>query len=515
MNRTTETPIGKKFDETLEEVRRRLGVGITFDILEREIEVGGKRAVLFFVDGFLKDKVTADVIQALQWVERGDTVPGTVGKLLERVIPYFEVDVVDSVDQAVIEILSGPAVLFIEGERQAIAIDVREYPVRSIEEPDLERVTRGSHEGLVETIVFNTAMIRRRLRDPSLRFEALKVGRRSKTDVVIGYLADLADPRLVEEIKGRIKRANLDALPMGAKNLEEILVDNPWNPLPKVRYTERPDVVAAHLLEGHVVLLVDTTPMAMLVPVTFFHFLEHAEEFFQTPSIGTYLRWIRLLGFAVAAALPPLWLALVRSKEFLPPALSFIGPKEAAPPVPLALQFVLLEVGIDLIRMALIHTPSALATSLGIVGAILLGDLAVQVGLFVPETILYMSVAAIGYFAVPSIEFGYAIRLFRYFLLGLAVLGGLPGFLAGCAAGFVLLARTRSAGAPYLWPLVPFHGPSLVKVLLRLPVPAVGQRPPLFGGKKSDPTRRQGAGPDGGAAADGSENGRSGRNGRA
>src|SRR5690606_12743850 len=158
---------------------------------------------------------------------------------------------VDSVDQAVIEILSGPAVLFIEGERQAIAIDVREYPVRSIEEPDLERVTRGSHEGLVETIVFNTAMIRRRLRDPSLRFAAPKVGRPSQNDVLIGCLADLAAPRLVDGIKGRTKRANPSARPMAAKNLEEILVDNPWNPVPTVRYTERPDVVAAHLLEGH------------------------------------------------------------------------------------------------------------------------------------------------------------------------------------------------------------------------------------------------------------------------
>jgi len=498
VSHSTGTLTGKRFEELLEEMRHRLGVGVTFDVLEREIVMAGRRTVLFFVDGFLKDKVTADIIQALQSVERADTVPGAIKKLLGRVIPYFEVSVVESIDEAVTEVLSGPMVVFIEGERQAIVLDVREYPVRSIDEPDLERVTRGSHEGLVETIIFNTAMIRRRLRDPALRFEALKVGRRSKTDVAVGYIADLADPRLVEKVKERIKRANLDALPMGAKNLEEVIVQSPWNPIPKVRYTERPDVVAAHLLEGHLVILVDTTPMAMLVPVTFFHFLEHAEEFFQTPVIGTYLRWIRLLGFVVAATLPPLWLALYRSVEILPEPLSFIGPKEANPPVPVPLQFLLLELGIDLIRMALIHTPSALATSLGIVGAILLGDLAVQVGLFVPETILYMSIAAIGYFAVPSIEFGYAIRLFRYFLLALVVLFELPGFLLGSLAGFILLARTRSLDAPYLWPLIPFHGPSLVKVLVRLPVPSVRQRPPLFGESSSDKTRREG--PQGAAA---------------
>lgn len=491
MSPTTQTPIVRKFDDNLDEMRRRLGVGLSFDVIERQIQVAGKRASLFFVDGFLKDKVTADVIHALQQVERADAVPRTVKKLLERTIAYFEVNPVDTIDEAVEQVLSGPMVLLIEGERQAIAVDVREYPVRSIEEPDLERVTRGSHEGFVETIIFNTALIRRRLRDPNLRFEALQVGTRSKTDVAIGYISDIVDPRLVETVRDRIRNANLDALPMGVKNLEEIVVQNPWNPIPKVRYTERPDVVAAHLLEGHLVILVDTTPMAMLAPVTFFHFLEHAEEFFQTPLIGTYLRWIRLVGFIVASFLPPLWLALYMSPQMLPPSLAFIGPKETGGAVPIPLQFVLLELGIDLIRMALIHTPSALATSLGIVGAILLGDLAVQVGIFVPETILYMSISAIGYFAVPSIEFGYAIRLFRYLLLALVVLLRLPGFLIGCGLGALVLAKTRSLDVPYLWPLIPFHGPSLVKVLFRLPVPKVGHRPPLFGNPESDRSRAQ------------------------
>lgn len=506
---TTSTPIVRRFEENLEAMRRRLGVGVSFDVLEREVKVGGKRAVLFYVDGFLKDKVTADVVRALQATDRAELVPNTVKKLLEKTISYFETSCVETIDEAVREVLSGPMVLFVEGEKEAIVLDVREYPTRGIEEPDLERVTRGSHEGFVETIVFNTAMIRRRLRDPNLRFEAYKVGRRSKTDVVIGYIDDIVEPRRVRMVRERIQNANLDALPMGAKNLEEIVVKNPWNPIPKVRYTERPDVVAAHLLEGHVVILVDTTPMAMLAPVTFFHFLEHAEEFFQTPVIGSYLRWIRLAGFFVATIIPPLWLALYLSPEILPPSLAFIGPKETSA-VPVALQFFLLEVGIDLIRMALIHTPSALATSLGIVGAILLGDLAVQVGVFIPETILYMSVSAIGYFAVPSIEFGYAIRLFRYLLLALTVAWKLPGLLVGCFIGLCIAAGTRSLDAPYLWPAIPFHGPSLIKVLFRLPVPQVGHRPPLFGSDQGD-TTRLGTAESGEASA---RNGRTSLNGR-
>lgn len=470
-------------------MRQRLGVGVTFDVIERGLEVGGKKAACFFVDGFLKDKVTADALQQLQRVERADSVPNTIKKLLEKTVSYFETDTVETLEEAIEEVLSGPMVLFIDGERQAIVLDLREYPVRGIAEPELERVTRGSHEGFVETIVFNTAMIRRRLRDPALRFEVQQVGLRSKTDVAIAYIEDLADASLVAKVKRRVADAKIDALPMGARNLEEMVTLRPWNPIPRVRYTERPDVVAAHLLEGHVIILVDTTPMAMIVPVTIFHFFEHAEEFFQSPVIGTYLRWIRAIAFGVAALLGPLWLALYMSQDILPDGLRFLGPREADTAVPIPLQFVFLEFGIDLIRMALIHTPSALATSLGIVGAILLGELAVEVGLFIPETILYMSVVAIGYFAVPSIEFGYAIRLFRYLLLALVIPFGLIGFFAGLIIGFVVLATSRSIDTPYLWPLIPFNGKALTKALIRFPSPSVSSRPEITVRGKSDDTR--------------------------
>ena len=483
--------ISRQLDRNLEYLRRRLGVGVTFDVLIREIEIGTRRSALVFVDGFVKDKVTLDLIENLQEVRRSEIVPGTMRKLLARAVPYFEVEEVETLDAVIEQVLAGPMALLVDGERTAIVLDVREYPVRGIEEPDLERVTRGSHEGFVETMIFNTALIRRRLRDPDLRFEVTQVGRRSRTDVAIGYIEGIADPELVGHIKARLARASLDALPMGVKNLEEILVKEPWNPIPRVRYTERPDVAAAHLLEGHVILIVDTTPMAAIVPVTLFHFLEHAEEYFQSPAIGTYLRLIRTAAFAITAFLTPLWLALYLTGERLPEALSFIGPQEGAGRVPVPLQFLMLEFGIDLIRMALIHTPSALATSLGIVGAILLGDLAVQVGLFVPETILYTSITAIAYFAVPSIELGYALRLYRYLLIGLVTLLRIPGLILGIALGLLVLVTTRSLGRPYLWPLIPFHGPSLIKTLVRLPVPAVARRPPVITGTGADRSRTE------------------------
>src|SRR5690606_5892590 len=266
------TPLSRSLNENVEVIRERRGVGVSLAIIERELVVGGKPAVAFFVDGFAKDKVSLDVIFRLQELERSELVPNTIKKLLRREIAYTEVDTVETIEDVIDQVLSGPMVFLFEGERTAIAVDVREYPVRSLEEPDLERVTRGSHEGFVEPIIFNTALIRRRLRDPNLRFETLHVGRRSKTDVVIGYIGDVTDPDLVDEVKKRLNKISVDALPTGSKNIEEFLVVQPWNPLPKVRYTERPDVAVAHLLEGHVLVMVDTTPMVMILPVTIFHF---------------------------------------------------------------------------------------------------------------------------------------------------------------------------------------------------------------------------------------------------
>lgn len=467
--------ISKRIDENLQVLRERLGEGESFDVLIREIEAGGKRVALVFLDGFVKDVVTTSIIRALQQAKREDMVPNTVEKLLARVIPFFEISVVETVDEVVDQVLCGPLAVVIDGQESVIILDVREYPVRGIEEPDLERVTRGSREGFVETLVFNTALIRRRLRDPNLRFDLKTVGTKTKSDVAIAYLKDVVDPKMLERVRKKVLSAGDDALPMGAKSLEEYVSDHPYTPVPTVRFTERPDVAVAHLLEGHVLVIVDTTPMVMILPATIWHFTQHAEEFFQSPVSGTYLRFVRLLGMVVALVLTPLWMGLYLTKSALPGWLQFIGPtKEYL--LPVWLQFILLELGTDLIRMALIHTPNALATSLGIVGAILLGDLAIQVGLFTPETILFTAVALVGYFATPNVEFGLAIRLGRYFLLALTALWRLPGLIVGLIVIFLYLLTLRSQGVPYLWPLVPFNGKALVSLLFRHPVPSMRGR---------------------------------------
>ncbi|NMB20625.1 MAG: spore germination protein, partial [Firmicutes bacterium] len=435
------------------------------------------QAALVFFDGFVNDQATIHIMRSLQSTANLGCTQGALEQLLREQIPFFETSITDHLEDAIDELLCGPMLLLIDGVKDIAVLDVRQYVTRGSEEPTLEKVTRGSRDGFVETALFNVNLIRRRIRDPNLCFEALKVGRRSKTDVIIGYIRDIADPSLVQEVKSRIEAIDRDAIPMGGKNLEEYILGTVFNPIPVTRYTERPDVAAAHLLEGHITIIVDTTPFVLLVPVTVWHFTQHAEEYFQNPPVGTYLRWVRTLGILGSLILLPLWYQLAVSAN-LPDWIAFIGPNE---PGRLALwfQLLLLELGLDLIRMALIHTPDSLATSLGLVGAIILGDLAVTVGLFTGEAILYVAIVAICSFATPSIEFGNAIRLFRYVLFFGAVIAGWWGLGATFIGVLLVFGLTKSFGIPYLWPLIPFDGPALLRVIFRFPIPQVAVRPRL------------------------------------
>lgn len=465
--------ISKNLKENLNFLSEKLGVGESFDVISRPLKVAEKNAFLLFIDGLVKDQVMLRILDSLMKLKRKDLKIDAIESLIKTRIGYIEVESVSTLEEVVDNVLAGPLALLIDGENEAIIIDAREYPVRNPEEPDLERVTRGPRDGLVETVVFNTALVRRRLRDPSLRNEILKVGLRTKTDIVVSYIKDKCDPSLVENIKTKIKSIKTDDLVMAEKSLEEFILGKNWNPLPRARFTERPDVVAAHLLEGYVAVMVDTSPSVMILPANLFNFIQHAEDYYQNPLVGTYLRWVRTLGILLSLILPPLWLVLVLNKTMLPSWLEFIGPKKAAA-IPLFIQFLLLEIGLDLIRIALIHTPNALATSLGLLGAIMLGQFAVEIGLFSPETILYVAITAIGTFATPSIEFSLAVRLFRLMILILTGLFSLPGFLVGIIITLSIFISTKSINNDsYLWPLFPLDFKALSTVILRKPIPEV------------------------------------------
>lgn len=478
--------VSKDFQENISYLSKRLGVKKSFDVIQLDLEYADRKMALFMVDGFVKDDILHLLMKYLSRVSPEDLKEATLDKLLKTYIPYIEIDKSDDLNSVVNSVLSGPTALVVDGIEEVILIDARTYPVRGPQEPDMERVVRGSRDGFVETIVFNTALTRRRVRDRSLRMEYLQVGRRSKTDVVVCYLEDIADLDHVRDLKESLNKIDTDGLPMAEKTVEEYIAGRHFNPYPMVRYTERPDTAAAHLFEGHVIIFVDGSPSAIITPTTFWHHLQHAEEYRNKPIVGAYLRIVRFLAVWTSIFLLPLWYLLAQNPDLLPPGLEFIGIEEQGH-IPLIIQFLIIELGIDVLRMAAIHTPSSLATALGLVAALMIGQVAVEVGLLTYEVVLYLSIAAIGTFATPSYELGLANRIFRIVLLLFTASLGVIGFVVGVAGWVILLARMKSFNVPYLYPFIPFDYKAMIDVLLRAPMPLKNRRPPFL--HPQDPDR--------------------------
>ncbi|KPB05318.1 spore germination protein [Bacillus sp. CHD6a] len=474
------------FDEDVGYLKERMAIDKSFDLIFLDLHYAGRKIGMFLVDGFGKDEIMLFLMKFLSDLLPEDLDEKPLDKLLKTYIPYVEIGKTDDLETVVDQVLAGPTVIIVEGLEEAIIIDSRTYPVRGPEEPDMERVVRGSRDGFVETMIFNCALIRRRIRDSSLRMEYLQVGRRSKTDISICYMDELADPDLVEKIKDSLKNIDTDGLPMAEKTLEEFVGGRHWNPYPTVRYTERPDTAAAHLYEGHVLVIVDGSPSVIITPATFWHHLQHAEEYRNKPVVGAYLRLVRFLAVWASIFILPLWYLLATNTQLLPDQLSYIGPTETGE-VPLIAQILIIEIGMDMLRMAAIHTPTSLGTALGLVAAILIGDVAVKVGLFVPEIILYLAIAAIGTFSTPSYELSLANRLFRIVLLLLTYLFGVIGFMIGLVILIVFLMMMNSYNVPYLWPFIPFNYRGFRDVIIRSPIPLKNRRPTIL--HSEDPDR--------------------------
>jgi Bacillus/Clostridium GerA spore germination protein. len=479
--------VSPRMEDNKRALEEQFGLNTSFDVKFREMTFGEKATGLLYLNGFAKDEVLTMIQMRLSMLDKGELVPRALAKLFEKYIPHIQVELVSTIPDAILKVMMGGSALFIEGEEQAIVMDVKQYPVRSIEEPSLERVVRGSRDGFTETLLTNVTLVRRRLRDPRLKFEVTMVGERSKTEVCIAYINDIADLDLVENVKDKIRKVKIDGIPLADKQLEEIIIGKNWNPYPQVRYSERPDVIASHLLEGHIVVFVDTSPSVMILPTTFFHLVQHAEEYRQTPFMGTYLRWVRFFGIFVSLFLLPAWLLFVMEPQLLPRSLDFIGPAEKAD-IPLFGQILVAEFGIDLMRLAAVHTPTPLATAMGLIAAVLIGEIAVKVGLFVNEVILYISLAALGMFATPNYELSMANRVVRLLLLVAVALFKAPGLIAGSTLVIILLAVQRSFHSPYLWPFIPFDAKAFFTLFIRIPTGRKLYRPSLL--KTADSTRK-------------------------
>lgn len=460
----------KNIHRNVELMKEHLPLDKSFDVIQREVIIGGKSSYLFFIDGFIKDDVVERILSGFFQISPEDFKSvHELKDFIHKYIPYIEVAKENKLKSIAKEVLSGPMAILIDGFDEAIILDVRTYPVRGIEEPEKEKALKGSKDGFVETIVFNTALVRRRIKDPSLIFEMFTVGKRSQTDVVIGYIDGLVDKKTLKALQKHIDEINVKSLVMSEQSIVETIVQSKWyNPFPKARYTERPDVAAAHILEGKILLIIDNSPSAIILPTTIFDFLQDVDDFYQPVIIGNYLRLIRNFTLMATLLITPLYTLAVKYAYRLPVWLEFITPKDPYD-VPIFLQFLILEFSIDALQLASLNTPGSLGMSLSVVGALILGDFAVQTGWFIPHTILYMAIVALGSYSQPSIDLGYSIKIIRILLLTLTAAFNIWGFIAGLIITFALLATNKTiTGKSYLYPLIPFEFSALKRLIFRV-----------------------------------------------
>lgn len=476
MGKNSKQPIEKNINKTEAYMKERLGIEVSYDVGFRELIILKNKIQLYYVNGLVDDSTIAQILKVLIGINDHESNRKKLTEIIHNRLVNLQVEQVKTMDEAIDQLLSGLLVIFIDGEPLAFVVDIRNTPGRSPEEPDTERVVRGSRDGFTENVVENTALIRRRIRDARLRQEMLKVGERSKTDVCISYIKDITNDDLIDRTKKMLRSIEIDGISMADKAIEEFFVQYRWNPYPIVRYSERPDVVANHLFEGHVVVIVDTSPSVIILPTTLFDHLEHAEEYRQTPTVGTFIRWIRIIAFIASIYLLPLWLLFVLEPSLLPSKLSFIGPTEESN-IPILLQILLAVVGVEFLRMAAIHTPTPLATALGLIAAVLIGQIAIDVGLLSSEVILYVSISTIGTYVTPSYELSVANKITMLFLILMTALFSVAGFMIGLVIHILLLAKLTSLSIPYLWPFLPFNAKGMINFLLRIPVPLSKRRP--------------------------------------
>lgn len=442
-----------------------------FDVVNTRFHVTKREAKLYYIDGFVNNEISERVMNFM--MSTSEQIPDGTSpeEFVESVVSYIEMDV--STDMATISkvVYSGAILMIVDGFSTAFLIKTRNYPRRSVQEPDNDKVLRGAHDGFVEALLINTALIRRRIRDRDLIMEVHEAGKRSRTDIAICYLEGKADMKTVKMLRKKISEIDVNTLSMSQESLIECLVKKQiFNPFPKVRYTERPDSAAACIAEGSIILLVDNSPAAMIVPTSFFEFLQDTNDYYLPPLIGTYLRLIRGLIFGLALLLSPTWYLLVSNPDYIPEWLSFITIKEQYT-IPVIAQLLIIELVIDTLKSASLNTPNALSNSFSVIGALVLGDLAVTAKLFSSEVVLFMAFVAIANFAQPSFELGYAFKLSRIFILILTAIFNLWGFIAGLLIVFVQILCTKTVtGRGYLYPLIPFNARTLFRLLVRYPI---------------------------------------------
>ena len=458
-------------EQNMEYIRERMCPDSSFDVVYRVIEVGGRKACIYFIDGFCKDELMEKMLQYFLDMKNED-MPQSAYEMAKSSVPYVEVDLKDQWEDIFYNILSGVFALFIDGYDRCILIDSRTYPARGVDEPDKDKTLRGSKDGFVETVVFNTALIRRRIRSTQLRMEMLNVGKSSRTDIVLCYMDERVDKTFLDKIRKRISEIQVDALTMNQESLAECLYQRKWfNPFPKFKFTERPDVAAAQVLEGDIVILVDNSPSAMIIPTSIFDIIDEADDYYFPPVTGTYLRLTRFIIAILTYVMTPTFLLLMQNPEWVPESFQFIMLKDPSN-IPLVAQFLILELAIDGLKLAAVNTPNMLSTPLSVMAALVLGEFSVNSGWFNSEVILYMAFVALANYTQQNYELGYALKFMRIINLILTALFGVWGYIGAIVFFILSIVNNKTlSDKSYIYPLLPFNFRQLAKRLFRLRLP--------------------------------------------
>ena len=427
-----------------------LPVKDSFDLVQRDLVIGEREASFFFFDGFIKDEVMLKIMDSFLSVAKED-MPGSATGFARQCLPYVEVDTISDFDQVLRNLLSGTTCLFIDGYEACLVIDCRTYPARSVGEPEKDKSLRGSRDGFVETIVFNTALIRRRIRDPHLVMQMMEIGDISRTDVALCYMSDRADESLLKNVEKRLQSIHPGDLRMNPPRLAEERFKRIWfNPFPKFKFTERPDTAAACLLEGKVVILVDNSPSAMILPTSILDIIEEANDYYFPTLTQIYLKFSRGLITFLTVFLTPVFLLFMQNLNWLPEVFRFVAIRDTVN-IPLVFQLLMLELAIDGLRLAALNTPSMLSTPLSVSAGIVMGEFSVQSGWCNSEVMLYMAFVAVANYTQPNFELGYALQFMRLLLLILTHLFNWVGFAAGCVIVICSICFNKTlSGRSYL-----------------------------------------------------------------
>lgn len=462
-----------KLEENISSLEAVLPVDSSFDLMTRELLLGETKAYFIGINGFCRTEVLQQIFSDLQNpLYMVNQHVEDLERYVRSRIGYAQISLTGSWDDIIRNILSGPSVLFIDGFDQAVLIDVRSYPARGITEPDLERVTRGSRDGFVETLLFNANLIRRRVRSPKLCFSMHNVGTESRTDVAIAYLGGKVNRELLDTVSQAIDDLQVSALTMGAKSLEELLLPKKWwAPLPSIQVTERPDVACSYLLEGHILLLVDNSPVVLILPCTIFQFTQSPEDYYNSPAVGSYFRLIRFLCIPASLFLMPLFLLLTAWFPAFSARWGLLSTKNLTPEriffYVLAVEFIL-----DLFKYSSSLSSGKFSGSLSVVGGLIIGDIAVSLNWVSVEVLFYGAVTLLASLSISGKEFSDALRLYRILLVLATGLAGLPGFLISLTLVLLSAAATPTFGGfSYFWPLFPFNNKALGRLLFRSPTP--------------------------------------------